>query len=447
MAQKMRNLTEGNIYKTLAVFALPYLLANFIQALYGAVDMMVVGWFNDASAVAAVSIGTQIMQIVISFVAGLTMGGTIIIAQYFGGRREKDTLETISTMLTLFAIAALILTAVLFFMADPFLKMLKTPPESFASAMSYVQICACGIFFIFGYNALSAVLRGLGDSKSPLYFVGIACIFNIVFDLILVGGLKMGAAGAAIATAGSQGISMILAIVYLNRKDFIFKFKRSNFKIHKDKMERLLKVGIPVSLQETLLQFSFLFITAIVNTMGVIAAAAVGIAGKFDAFAMLPAGAFYGAISAIAAQNIGAGQPERAKKSLYASIIMSLICSVPFFIWAQCFPDSIMQIFKAEPAVIAAGVDYLRTFSFDFMLVAFGFCFLGFFNGCGRTTFSMINGITASLLVRLPLAWIFSITLTGSLMGIGMAAPIATLVSVIAEVIYLRMERWKTPVV
>lgn len=227
MEQRVQNLTKGNIYKTLAVFALPYLMANFIQALYGAVDMMVVGWFNDAAVVAAVSIGTQMMQIVISFVAGLTMGGTIIIAQYYGGGREKDTVETISTMLTLFAIAALLMTLALFLLAAPFLGLLKTPAESFASAMDYVRICACGIFFIFGYNALAAMLRGLGDSKSPLYFIAAACVFNIVFDLLLVGGLKMGAAGAALATAGSQGVSMILAIVYLNRKSFIFKAKNS----------------------------------------------------------------------------------------------------------------------------------------------------------------------------------------------------------------------------
>ena len=447
MEQRVQNLTKGNIYKTLAVFALPYLMANFIQALYGAVDMMVVGWFNDAAVVAAVSIGTQMMQIVISFVAGLTMGGTIIIAQYYGGGREKDTVETISTMLTLFAIAALLMTLALFLLAAPFLGLLKTPAESFASAMDYVRICACGIFFIFGYNALAAMLRGLGDSKSPLYFIAAACVFNIVFDLLLVGGLKMGAAGAALATAGSQGVSMILAIVYLNRKSFIFKFKKDNFRIYRDKAERLLKVGIPVSLQETLLQISFLFITAIINTMGVVAAAAVGIAGKFDAFAMLPASAFSGAIAAIAAQNIGAGQPDRAKKSLFASIVMSLLCSIPFFIWAQVFPASVLQIFRAEPAVISAGTAYLRTFSIDFMLVAFGFCFLGFFNGCGRTAFSMVNGVAAALLVRLPLAWILSVTLSGSLMAIGLAAPAATLVSVVAEIIYLRLGRWKTPVV
>ena len=199
---------------------------------------------------------------------------------------------------------------------------------------------------------------------------------------------------------------MILAIVYLNRRSFIFEFKRDNFRIYRDKAARLLKVGIPVSLQETLLQISFLFITAIINTMGVVVAAAVGIAGKFDAFAMLPASAFSGAIAAIAAQNIGAGQPDRAKKSLFAS-----------------------------------------TFSIDFMLVAFGFCFLGFFNGCGRTTFSMVNGVAASLFVRLPLAWILSVTLSGSLTAIGLAAPAATLVSVVAEIVYLKLGRWKTPVV
>lgn len=307
------NLTEGSIGRRLITFAIPYLIANFVQALYGAVDMAVVGWFANSAGISAVSVGSQVMQIVTSMVSGLTMGGTILIAQYFGAKLEKDTKETISTMLTMFAAAGVGFTAVMFLCAPWVLSLLQTPPEAFEQALSYVRIASCGILFIFGYNAISAMLRGLGDSKSPLLFISIACLTNIALDLLMVGGMGMGPAGAALATILSQAVSMCLAILYLTRRDFIFDFKLQSFHMYKDKALKLLKIGLPVSLQESMVSVSFLFIAAIVNSLGVITSAAVGIAGKFTNFAMLPATAFSGAISALTAQNMGAGQPDRAK--------------------------------------------------------------------------------------------------------------------------------------
>ncbi|MFR1708626.1 MAG: MATE family efflux transporter [Clostridium sp.] len=444
MKDNRNNLTEGNIYRTLILFAIPFIMANFIQALYGAIDMAVVGWFSNAAGISAVSIGTQIMQIVNSLISGLAIGGTILIGQYWGGRKEKDTVETISTMLTLFCIFAVIFTLIMFLVATPILRVLKTPSEAFLSAKQYVLICSCGIVFIFGYNSLSSMLRGLGDSKSPLIFISIACITNIVLDLIFVGVFKLGASGAALATIIAQGVSMGSAIIYLTRREFIFKFKLSNFKIYKNKAYQIFKLGLPVSLQETLLNVSFLFIAAIVNNLGVITSAAVGIAGKFEAFAMLPASAFSGAISSIAAQNIGANKPERAKKSLNISVGLAFICSLVFFAWAQIFPTSIMTIFKADKEVALAGAQYLKSFSFDFMLVAFGFSINGFLNGCGCTTFAMINGIAASMLIRVPLAYVLSKVIPESLIGIGAAAPIATFISVIISIVYIKRGSWKS---
>lgn len=438
-----KSLTEGNIYKSLLVFAIPFLVANFIQALYGAVDMAIVGWFGNSASISAVSIGTQVMQILNSLISGLTMGGTILIAQYFGAEKEKETIETISTMLTLFVLFAVGFTIFMMFLTTPFLKALKTPIEAFSGAKEYVMICSSGILFIFGYNGISAMLRGIGDSKSPMIFILVACITNIILDLILVGGFKLGPKGAAIATIASQGVSMFLAIFYLTKKDFIFKFRFKNFRIYKDKAKKLINLGIPVSLQETMLSLSFLFITAIINTLGVVPAAAVGIAGKFDMFAMLPAIAFSGAIASIAAQNIGANKPERARKALNASMLLSFLCSIGFFIWAQVSAESIMHMFKADAEVTLAGVQYMRTFSIDFMLVAFGFCQNGFLNGCGKTRFTMANGILASLLIRVPLAYVLSIYIPESLLGIGLAAPIATSISVIISFIYIRSGKWK----
>lgn len=441
------SLTEGHIFKNLLVFAIPFLIANFMQALYGAVDTAVVGWFSDSAGISAVSTGSQVMQIVNSLVSGLTMGGTILIAQYFGAKQEQDNIETISTMLTLFAISAVGFSIIMWIACPWILQALQTPAEAYEQAYQYVMIASGGILFIFGYNAISAILRGLGDSKSPLIFIGIACVSNIILDLLFVGPAGMGAAGASLATVISQAISVIIAVIYLKKRSFLFEFKLKNFHIYKHKALMLIKIGLPVSLQETMTNLSFLFIAAIVNSLGVVASAAVGIAGKFDAFAMLPASAFSGAIAAIAGQNIGAGKPERAKKSLNASMLLSVICGMIFFLWAQIFPESIMQIFKADMEVTASGVEYLRGFSFDFIMVSFIFCMNGFFNGCGKTTFSMANGLISTLLVRVPLAYIFSVSLSSSLFGVGLAAPLASLLSIILAVIYLQTGRWKKAVI
>ena len=239
--------------------------------------MAVVGWFANAAGISAVSVGSQVMQIVTSLVSGLTMGGTILIANYFGAGRREDTARTVSTMLTLFSLAAVAFTVMMALCAHPILKALKTPEEAYGQAYQYVIICTCGIVFIFGYNAVSAIMRGLGDSRSPLLFVSVACISNIVLDLALVGGLSMGAAGAALATAASQGISLVLAVAYLRRRDFLFDFKLKSFRLYGDKARALLRLGFPISLQECTVNLSFLIIAAIVNTLGVVPSAAVGL--------------------------------------------------------------------------------------------------------------------------------------------------------------------------
>ncbi len=437
------NLTEGNIYKSLIYFAIPFIIANLIQALYGTVDLIVIGLFTDTPGISAVAIGTQVMQIVNGLITGLTMGGTILIGQYYGAKRENDTSESIGTMLSMGMIASVIITILMLIVTNPLLKILQTPSESFGDAKRYVVMASSGIVFIFGYNAVSAILRGLGDSKSPVYFIGIACILNIILDLVFVGSLDMRASGAALATVISQGISMIIAIIYLTKKKFIFEFKIKKFVINKEKASKLFKLGFPLSLQEVLLWISFLFIAAIANSMGVAESAAVGIIAKFETFSMLPPMAFSYALAALAAQNIGAKQPERAKKALNISIILSFICSLFFFVWAQAFPETIMGIFNAGGEVIIAGVQYFKTYSFDFMLVAFKFCLNGFLNGCGRTTFAMINGITSSLLIRVPLAYILGKYTGESLIGLGLAAPIASIVSMTVSLLYIRTGKWK----
>ncbi|MDO5581361.1 MAG: MATE family efflux transporter [Planctomycetia bacterium] len=441
------DLLKGSIPKTLFFFALPFLLANFIQALFGAVDMIIIGWYEPSESIAAVSLGAQISMIIIRIAGGLTVGGTILMSQYYGAGRLQDTKETIGTILTLFSIVALVLTVLMFLLVDPFLLLLQTPKEAFQETRQYVLICSLGNIVIFGYNSISAILRGLGDSKSPLWFIAIACIINILLDLLFIGQFRWGVAGAAIATVLAQLASVVFAVFYLKRSNFLFKFEWSNFRICREKVPSVFRLGIPVTVQDMLTSTSFLFITAIVNSLGYTATAAVGISSRFVMFAMLPSISFAMALAALVAQNMGANQQQRARTSFFLGIFFSLFFALPFFLWAQISPESIMRIFGADPEVVRAGTLYMKSFSFDFLLVAFVFCQTGFFNGCGRTRFVMVNGIIAALLLRLPLSWLFGIGMNGDLWMIGLAAPLASFVQIFVGFLYLRRNRWKIPII
>lgn len=447
MEKTEQQLMEGNVYKTLIKFALPFIVANAIQALYGTVDLLVVGLYTDTAGLSSVSIATQVMQIVNGLIIGITMGGTILIGQYYGAKREKDVVETIGTIFTVGVIVSILTTLLMYVGVEPLLRLLKTPQGAHADAKSYVLIASSGIVFIFGYNAISAILRGMGDSKRPVYFIGVACICNIILDLIFVGFFNMRASGAALATVTSQGLSMVLAIIYLSRKNFIFKFKLSNFRIIQNKALKLIKLGSPLSLQEVLLWGSFLVIAALANSMGIAESAAVGIVAKMEVFFMLPPMAISYALAALTAQNIGAQKPERAREALNVSIIISLACSIFFLIWAQGHPQSIMGIFKASEEVTRAGAQYLKTFSLDFILVSIKFNLNGFLNGCGRTTFAMINGIASSILVRIPVAFLLSVTFSRGLVGLGLSAPLASVVSIFVSILYINRGKWKEEII
>ncbi len=447
MKGKEISLTEGNIYESLIRFSVPFIIANLIQALYGTVDLLIIGLFTDTAGLSGVAISTQVMQIVNGIVLGLTMGGTILVGQYFGAKREGDTNETIGTMMVLGIIASIIIAVAMFLFYNPLLKLLNTPDVAYQDAKNYVLIASAGTVFIFGYNAISAVLRGLGDSKRPVIFISIACVFNILLDIYFVGVLELRASGAALATVLSQGISMLIAIWYLSKKSSIFKFNRSNLKLNSDKVRKLLGVSLPLSLQEVLLWGSFLVIVAIANDMGVNESAAVGIVAKFETFSMLPPMALSYALAALTAQNIGADRPERAMKALRISIGLSLISALVFLLWAQLHPQSIMGIFKADYGVVAAGGEYLKLYSIDFLLVAFKFNLNGFLNGSGRTTFAMLNGIFSSVFVRIPLSYILGVTLGKGLIGLGLSVPLASVLSIVFSIIFISTGRWKKRII
>ncbi len=447
LQEENRSLTEGNIYKSLISFSLPFIIANLIQALYGTVDLLVIGLFTDTAGLSGVATATQVMQIVNGLILGITMGATILVGQYYGAKKQEDTSKTIGTMLALGIVISIVITVFMYMSTNLLLNVLQTPVEAFNDARNYVIVASSGIIFIFGYNAISAVLRGVGDSKRPVYFIGVACICNIALDFLFVGAFNMRAGGAALATIMSQAISMVVAITYLSKKDFLFEFKFKNLSIDREKAKSLFKLGLPLSLQEVLLWASFLVIAAIANSMGVNESAAVGIVAKFETFSMLPPMALSYALAALAAQNIGADKPERVKQALNASILLSFIVSLFFVAWARLHPQSIMGIFKAEEEVVIAGAEYLKIYSIDFMLVAVKFNLNGFLNGCGRTTFAMINGVISSIFVRIPFAFIFGVVLSKGLTGLGLSVPISSVVSIIGSIIYISRGSWKEKVI
>lgn len=416
-------LTEGNVFRVLLKFSVPFLIANIIQALYGAVDLMVIGWYCAPESVAAVSTGTQVTQIITSMVSGLTLGSTIMVGKYTGMKDEDRTRKTIGTTLSVFAVIAILLTIVMLTFKGPILTALKTPAASLKEADDYVTICFYGIFFICGYNAISAVLRGYGDSRRPMYFVALSCVLNIIGDIMFVKYLGLGVAGTALATVLSQSISMICSIIYLNRSRFIFTFSLKNLRIDRSLAKELAMVGIPISSQECMVRLSFLYLTSVTNRLGVNAAAAVGIASKYDVFAMLPATSIASALAAITAQNYGAGKPERARQSLAAGIGFSVLASSLFFLWAQLSPQTMIGLFNTNPDIISAGIPFFHSCSFDYLAVSFVFCLNGFMNGRSKTVFTMISCCFGALALRIPLIWLAYTYCPDNLFVIGSIAP------------------------
>ncbi len=437
---KSLNITEGSILKVLLKFAFPFFVANILQSLYGAVDLFVIGKFCSAESVAAVSTGTQVTQIITSLITGFTLGSTILIGQYTGKQDMKRVKETIGTTLTLFAGFALLLTAVMLLVKEPLLQLLQTPAPSFALTVTYVQICSLGIFFICGYNAISAILRGYGDSVRPMLFVGLACIINIVLDYIFVKFLRLDVAGTALATIISQGISMFSAVVYLKIKKFIFDFRLKSFRPVLSIAKELAVTGIPISFQELLIRISFLYLMAVMNHCGVAAAAVVGISSKYDVFAMLPATAMAGALAAITAQNIGAGKPARARKSLWYGLGIALSIAACFLIWAQVSPASMIGVFSDDKDIIAAGIPFFRSCSFDYVMVTFVFCLNGYLNGKQKTLWTMLSSSFGALFLRIPLVWYAGRHFADDLRMLGKIAPFVSGIMAVYTLLYVLLE-------
>ena len=441
MTNDKRDFTQGSILEKLIYFMLPVLGALVLQAAYGAVDLLVVGRFGSTSGLSAVSTGSQVLNLVTFVVIQLAMGITVLIARYLGEKREEQIGAVIGGSAVVFVVISVGLFALMTGLARPISVLMQAPAEAVDLTAGYVRICGSGIFFIVAYNLLAAIFRGMGDSKSPLLFVLVACVVNIVGDLVLVAGCHLDAAGAALATVFAQAVSVVFAIVILVKKDLPFAIRKKDFHFN-PQCRRFLAIGLPLALQEFLTQLSFLALCAFVNRLGLEASSGYGVACKIVNFAMLVPSALMQSMASFVAQNIGAGKEKRAKQSMFTGIGVGLVVGCLVFVLILLKGDVLAGIFSTDEAVIRNGFAYLKGFAPETIVTAIMFSMVGYFNGNNKTVWVMAQGLIQTLLVRLPLAYVMSIQPNASLTRIGLAAPVSTTVGIILNVgFYLYLNR------
>ena len=441
MKNDKTDFTQGSILKKLGLFMLPILGALVLQAAYGAVDLLVVGRFGSTSGLSAVSTGSQVLNLVTFVVTQFAMGITVLIARYLGEKKPQYIGQVIGGAVAVFTLISAALFVIMVGFARSISVLMQAPVEAVDLTASYVRICGGGIFFIVAYNLLSAIFRGLGDSRSPLLFVLVACIVNIVGDLVLVAGFGMDAAGAAIATVVAQAVSVVCAVVMLMKKGLPFTFQKSDFRFN-TQCRKFLGIGLPLALQEFLTQVSFLALCAFVNRLGLEASSGYGVACKIVNFAMLIPSSLMQSMASFVSQNVGAGNKKRAKQSMFTGIGIGLAfgCVVFLLVWFK--GDLLSGVFTTDAAVVTNAFAYLKGFAPETIVTAILFSMVGYFNGNDKTVWVMAQGLVQTLLVRLPMAYFMSIQPNASLTKIGLAAPTSTLVGVVLNVcFYLYLER------
>ncbi len=425
-----RNLTSGSVLSNILYFSLPYLLSYFLQTLYGMADLFIIGQFDGVAGTTAVSIGSQIMHMLTVMIVGLAMGATVNIGHAVGaGDRNKASL-VIGNTATLFMAVSIPLTILLICLVKPVVMVMSTPAEAVSGTAAYLTICFAGIPFITAYNVISSVFRGLGDSKSPMYFIAVACAANIILDLVFMGVMDMGPAGAALGTTLSQTISVAVALIAIVKRRLI-SVSRSDFRPCREHIRRILNIGVPVALQDGFIQIAFIVITIIANQRGLNDAAAVGIVEKIIGFIFLVPSSMLSTVSAVCAQNIGAGKLERAAKTLRYAIFIAAGFGLVVSVLIQFIAEPVVGLFSSDTAVITMGGQYFRGYVADCMFAGIHFCFSGYFCAYGKSGISFLHNFLSVLLARVPGAYLASKMFADTLLPMGLAAVAGSILSVI----------------
>ena len=430
-----KNLTTGSVFKNIVFFSLPYLLSYFLQTLYGMADLFIIGQFEGTASTTAVSIGSQVMHMLTVMIVGLAMGSTVSIGQSVGANDKKRAAVHIGNTVTLFLSLSVVLTVVLVLLVHPIVNIMSTPAEAVSGTAAYLTICFIGIPFITAYNIISSIFRGLGDSKSPMYFIAVACMANIGLDYLFMGALHMGPAGAALGTTLAQAISVVFALVVILRRESGISVDKSHFKPKKPVMGNILKIGIPIAVQDGLIQVAFVAITIIANRRGLTDAAAVGIVEKIISFVFLVPSSLLSTVSALGAQNIGAHKPERAVATLRYAICIAVGFGLIVSGLVQVVAELVVGLFTSDSAVQMAGGQYFRGYIWDCIFAGIHFSFSGYFCACEKSILSFLHNIIAIALVRIPGVYLTSKLFPTTLFPMGLATATGSLLSVIICVI------------
>lgn len=427
---KQRDLTSGGIFKNILYFSLPFLLSYFLQTFYGLADLFIIGRYGSIADTTAVSIGGQVMHMLTVMIVSLAMGATVLIGKAVGGKKKGQKNMVIGNTTTLFILLSVVLTVVLLLCCTFLVRLMATPAEAVEGTTRYLLICFAGIPFITAYNIISSIYRGLGDSKSPMYFVAVACVFNIVFDLVFIGGLGWGPTGAALGTVLAQTISLVLALAFTIRKQTIEGLDKFHFKLRRKVTGKIIRIGLPVCAQDCFIQISFILITIFANQRGLNDAAAVGIVEKLIGILFLIPSSLLSSVSTLCAQNIGAGHHDRVRKTLYYSVALASGFGFFFSVIFQFVSPHFVALFTNEPDIIGKGAEYLRSYVWDCLFAGVHFCFTGYFCAYGRSEVAFVHNTLSIILARVPLAYLASIYYA-SLYPMGWAAPIGSIISII----------------
>lgn len=430
-----KNLTTGSVFKNLIFFSLPYLLSFFLQTLYGMADLFIVGQFNSTDSITGVSIGSQVMHMITVMIVGLAMGATVTIGRSIGANNQKAAAKYVGNVVTLFMLGSIAFAALLLALVKPIVSAMSTPIEAVDGTINYLTICFIGIPFITAYNIISSIFRGLGDSKRPMYFIAIACACNIALDYLFIGYFDLGPSGAALGTTLSQTISVIISLIVIRKTNTGIQLTKESFRIKKQTIGDVLKIGVPISLQDGFIQISFIIITIIANQRGLNDAAAVGIVEKIISFLFLLPSSMLSSISALGAQNLGAGKPRRAKLTLRYAIFLILIYGVVVISTVQMIAPTLVGLFDSSPEVVRLGTQYLRSYVVDCIFAGIHFCLSGYFCAIEKSGISFLHNSISIVFARIPISYIASLRFPDNLFPMGCAAPIGSILSIIICII------------
>ena len=432
-----KDLTTGSVFKNIVFFSLPYLLSYFLQTLYGMADLFIIGQFNGVDSTTAVSVGSQVMHMLTVMIVGLAMGSTVVIGRAVGGKNTKEANLAIGNTVTLFLLLAAAGTVVLLLAVKPIVFVMSTPKEAVKNTVNYLTICFAGIPFITAYNVISSIFRGMGDSKSPMYFIAVACLFNIGLDYLFIGAMGLGTAGAALGTTLAQTISVILSFLVILRRKMIPGLCLADFMPQGDILGRIAKVGVPIAIQDGFVQIGFMVITVFANLRGLNDAAAVGIVEKLIGILFLVPSSMLSAVSALSAQNIGAGKHDRARLTLRYAILIAVSFGLIASITMQFTAEAAVSLFTNQPEVILLGAQYMHSYVWDCIFAGIHFSFSGYFCAYGLSNISFLHNFLSIVCARIPLAYIASKYYTDSLFPMGIAAPAGSALSVVICMIAL----------